>query len=159
LVVWGAYEIASGIYDAYQAVKTVADKNASTGEKVATVALAGASLFLPGGGYAGGGKLAMSYSRSQLQHGFKHAADFGVTGKMSNETLAAFSSAIENHVQAAGTRAIKGTYRGQAVTHFVDPSSGLNVIQKANGEFLSGWRLSPAQLEHVLTSGKLGGGR
>jgi hypothetical protein len=50
LVVWGAYEIGSGIYDAYQAYKTVAS-DASTGEKVATVAMAAGSLFLPGGGY------------------------------------------------------------------------------------------------------------
>jgi hypothetical protein len=72
-------------------------------EKVTTLALAGASLFLPGGGYAGAGKAGMSYSRSQLQHAFKHAEDFGVTGNASNKTLAAFSQAIQNHVDAAGT--------------------------------------------------------
>ncbi len=104
------------------------------------------------------GGRAMSYSRSQLQHGFKHAKDFGVTGNASNRTLAEFSSAVQRHVEAAGTRAIQGTYRGQAVTHHVDPTTGLNVIQKANGEFLSGWRLSGEQLKHVLSNGKLGGG-
>jgi len=102
-------EVVSGAYDAYQAYKAVNDRNATTGEKVTTVALAGASLFLPGGGYAGAGRAAMSYSLSSLQHAFKHASDFGVVGDASNKTLAAFSDAIQQHVGAVGTKAIKGT--------------------------------------------------
>lgn len=57
------------------------------------------------------------------------------------------------------TQAIKGTYRGQPVTHFVDPQTGLNVIRDSSGNFLSGWKLSPKQLEYVTTTGKLGGGQ
>lgn len=159
LVGWGIYEAASGAYDAYQAYKALTDQSATRAEKVTTVALAGASLFLPGGGYAGAGRAAMSYSRSQLQHAFRHAGDFGVVGNASNKTLAAFSDAIQAHVGAAGTKAIKGEYRGQSVIHHVDSQTGLNVIQKESGEFLSGWRLSQDQLRHVLSTGKLGGGR
>jgi len=55
-------------------------------------------------------------------------------------------------------RAMQGTYRGEPVTHCVDPHTGLNVIRDALGNFLSGGKLSPKQLEHVLTSGNLGGG-
>jgi len=44
------------------------------------------------------------------------------------------------------------------VIHHLDPQSGLNVVQKQSGEFLSGWKLSNSQLEHVLSTGKLGGG-
>ncbi|MCC6504633.1 MAG: hypothetical protein IT475_04225 [Aquimonas sp.] len=93
-----------------------------------------------------------------MQHGFKHANDFGVVGNANNRTLSEFSTAIQNHVTSPGTQIIQGTYRGQQVTHFVDPSTGLNVIRDGSGNFLSGWKLSPQQLEHVLTSGKLGGG-
>jgi len=101
----------------------------------------------------------LKFSRPQLQHAFKHAADFGVTGNMSNVTLEAFKAAIEKHVLSPGTRAISGEYRGlQGVTHFVDPATGLNVIRDASGSFLSGWKLSTQQLQHVLTTGKLGGG-
>jgi hypothetical protein len=96
--------------------------------------------------------------RSQLQHGFKHAKDFGVNGNPNNKTLAEFGAAIESHVSAPATKVISGTYRGQPVTHFVDPGTGLNVIRDASGNFLSGWKLSPAQLGHVLNGGKLGGG-
>ena len=101
----------------------------------------------------------LGFTRSQLQHAFKHSKDFGVTGNANNKTLAEFSSALQSHVDAAGTRAIQGTYRGNPVTHHVDPSTGLNVIRDSSGNFLSGWKLSPQQLEHVLTTGKLGGGR
>ncbi|THF63407.1 DUF637 domain-containing protein [Pseudothauera rhizosphaerae] len=100
----------------------------------------------------------LSFTRSQLQHAFKHAKDFGISGNANNKTLSEFGSALQSHVDAAGTRAIKGTYRGNPVTHHVDPSTGLNVIRDSSGNFLSGWRLSPQQLEHVLTTGKLGGG-
>ena len=98
------------------------------------------------------------FTRSQLQHAFKHAKDFEVLGNPSNATLSEFSSAIQAHVESATTRAIEGAYRGQAVTHYVNPSSGINVIQDASGNFLSGWKLSPQQMEHVLSTGKLGGG-
>lgn len=101
----------------------------------------------------------LGFTRSQLQHAFKHAKDFGVTGNPNNRTLSEFSSALQSHVDAASTRVIQGTYRGNAVTHHVDPSTGLNVIRDSSGNFFSGWKLSPQQLQHVLTTGKLGGGR
>lgn len=50
--------------------------------------------------------------------------------------------------------AVQGTYRGSSVTHHVDPSTGLNVIRDSSGNFLSGWKLSPQQLQHVLSTGK-----
>jgi RHS repeat-associated protein len=101
------------------------------------------------------------FTRSQLQHAFdRHAGDFGVSGNKNNKTLDVFESIIEKHVAAPGTRAIAGEYRGlKGVTHFLDPSTRLNVIRDASGNFLSGWKLSAQQLHHVLTTGKLGGGK
>lgn len=43
---------------------------------------------------------------------------------------------------------------GQPVTHNVDPKTGLTIIQKANGNFLSGWKLSADQLRSVLKQRK-----
>ena len=54
---------------------------------------------------------------------------------------------------------MQGTYRGKAVTHFLDPNTGLNVIRDSSGNFLSGWRLSSKQLEYVTNTGKLEGGK
>lgn len=93
----------------------------------------------------------------QLQAKFKHAADFGVTGNYSKANGAQFNAAIQEHINAAGTQSIRGTYRGDAVTHFVDPQTGLNVISR-DGTFVSGWRLNPDQLANVLRNGSLGGG-
>ncbi|MGH7562551.1 MAG: RHS repeat-associated core domain-containing protein [Gemmatimonadales bacterium] len=58
LIAWGIYEVGSGIFDVYSAIKTASDPNASTGQKFATVGLAAAGVLLPGGGYSAGGKLA-----------------------------------------------------------------------------------------------------
>jgi hypothetical protein len=106
-----------------------------------------------------GGDLSKILMRSprQLQAKFKHAADFGVEGNYSRANAAKFSEAINQHINAAGTEAIQGTYRGQAVTHHLDPTTGLDVISRS-GEFVSGWRLSPGQLANVLRNGSLGGG-
>jgi hypothetical protein len=92
----------------------------------------------------------------QLQAKFKHAADFGVSGNYSKAKASEFSAALFDHINAAGTSSIRGTYRGDAVTHFVDPTTGLNVISR-EGMFVSGWKLNPDQLANVLRSGSLGG--
>jgi hypothetical protein len=91
----------------------------------------------------------------QLQAKFKHAADFGVTGNYSKAKAVEFSQAIHQHVNSPGVRMIQGTYRGQSVTHFLDPSSGLDVIVDPAGTFISGWRLNTAQLQNVLSHGGL----
>jgi hypothetical protein len=54
---------------------------------------------------------------------------------------------------------IQGTW-GRAllvepVTHFVNPQTSVNVMRDAQNTFVSGWRLTPAQLVHVLTRGSL----
>ncbi len=100
----------------------------------------------------------INFSRPQLQHAFKHASDFGVAGNASTKTLDEFSATLQRHVESMSTKAIVGTYRGKPVTHFIDLETGLNVIRDKTGNFLSGWRLSQPQLEHVLKNGKLGGG-
>ena len=94
-------------------------------------------------------------SRSQLQQAFKHAKDFGIVGNANNATLSEFNAAIRKHILAPNTKVVQGTYRGQPVTHFVDPNSGLNVMCDSSGNFLSGWKLNPVQLMNVTTRGSL----
>jgi hypothetical protein len=93
-----------------------------------------------------------------LQHAFKHAADFGVSGNWNNANASAFKGAIENHLADKGTELIEGTYRGNEVLHHFNSSTGLNVITTKAGEFISGWKLSLQQTQHLLKDGKLGGG-
>ena len=109
------------------------------------------------GGSGTAASSSLKASRRSLQHSFKHAKVFGIEGNASNRSLAEFTSAIQRHVTDEGTRAIQGTFRGRPVTHFVNPETGLNVMRDQSGHFLSGFRLKPKQLEHVLLNGKLGG--
>ncbi|MDX1920547.1 MAG: hemagglutinin repeat-containing protein, partial [Candidatus Caenarcaniphilales bacterium] len=97
----------------------------------------------------------LTTSMKQLQSKFKHAIDFGVQGNYSKLNVLKFNSAINQHINSGNIKVIKGTYHGQAAVHYLDPSSGLNVIAKPNGQFWSGWKLSPEQLLNVLKFGKL----
>jgi hypothetical protein len=100
----------------------------------------------------------VQYPPQNLQHAFKHAKDFGITSNWSKAAGEAFRKALEAHVRDPGTLVRNGWYHGQRVTHFFNPRTGLNVIRDLNGNVVSGWRLSPGQLWHLLRTGKLGGG-
>ena len=97
----------------------------------------------------------ITFDPRQLQRKFKHAGDFGVMGKHSRQQATMFERAIRAHVEDETTRMIPGTYRGEPVTHFVNPQTGVNVIRDVQNAFVSGWCLTPAQLVHVLTRGSL----
>jgi hypothetical protein len=90
-----------------------------------------------------------------LQHTYEHAVDFGFTGNWNKATEAIFEKALADHVNAASTLRIPGTYRGTiSVIHNVDPATGLDVMQSPTGNLISGWRLNPQQLWNVLTRGR-----
>ncbi|UHQ23252.1 Ig-like domain-containing protein [Lysobacter sp. 5GHs7-4] len=98
----------------------------------------------------------MSFSRARLQAKFKHASDFGVNGAWNREAGASFEQALRNHIDADGTLVIQGTYRwANDVTHFYNPSTGLNVIRDADMNFVSGWRLSPRQQADIMENGNV----
>jgi len=94
----------------------------------------------------------------QLQHTFRHAPRFGVIGVMNTQTLEVFRLALIRHVESSHTEIREGYYRNWPVTHFIDPHTRLNVMRSPNGEYLSGWKLNTRQLQHVLSTGRLGGG-
>ena len=100
----------------------------------------------------------MIITNAQLRHAFKHAKDFGISEGPNKQTLAKFAAKIEAHIADPGTLAIAGTYRRREVTHFLNLITRLNIIVDSDGRFLSGWKLSQQQLQHVLTNGALGGG-
>ncbi|MDR2010639.1 MAG: FG-GAP-like repeat-containing protein [Bacteroidales bacterium] len=91
----------------------------------------------------------------QLQAKFKHAGDFGVLGNYSKVNATKFSSAINKHINSTGVQTINGTYRGQSVIHYLNPNTGLNVISSPSGQFISGWKLNPTQLQNILKHGGL----
>lgn len=97
----------------------------------------------------------ITISVQQVQRKFKHAADFGVVGRYNQTRATQFEQALRSHVENPTTLVIQGTYRGEPVTHFVNPQMGLNVIRGADGAFMSAWRLTRYQLANVLSRGSL----
>jgi hypothetical protein len=97
----------------------------------------------------------LSFDPVQLQRKFKHAEDFGIEGTYNPSNGQAFGQAINRHLNAPGTSRIEGTYRGQPVIHYLDLNTGLNVISDRAGNFISGFRLNPSQLQNVRTRGSL----
>ena len=66
-----------------------------------------------------------------------------------------FERVICAHIEDETTLMIPGTYRGEPVTHFVNPQTGLHVMRDIQGTFVSGWRLTLVQLTNVLVRGSL----
>src|SRR5471032_1046036 len=96
------------------------------------------------------GERTIDFELKQLQHAFKHAADFGVNGHYNCRTLRACKLALVRHVRSDRTEVRAGWFRHKPVTHFVDTDTRLNVIRDAQGGFLSGWRLSSRQMAHEI---------
>ena len=86
------------------------------------------------------------FTRRQLQKKYKHAIDFGISDtKINSETLTKFRDAIEAHLADKDT-VEKGTYRrdkGEKV--YFNPKTMRAVIIRANGDFLSGWKIDPTE--------------
>lgn len=98
----------------------------------------------------------VEFSDRQLRRKFnKHATDFGVTGNNNSGNIERFREAMTAHVADPATLVIPGSYRRDQVTHFVNPNTGLNVMRGPNRNFISGYRLNPAQLRNVLERGSL----
>jgi hypothetical protein len=92
---------------------------------------------------------------AQLQAKFKHAGVFGVTGNYNKVNAVQFSRAINMHINSPSVIVIKGSYHGIPATHYLDPWTGLNVVEDAAGYFWTGWKLGNDQLRNVLMHGGL----
>ena len=84
-----------------------------------------------------------------------HAFQFGIHGNYNSGNAQKFASAIAKHVKSQSTREIAGTFRKQPVIHYINPTTGLNVMTDRSGNYISGWQLSPSQVENVVKRGSL----
>jgi RHS repeat-associated protein len=94
-------------------------------------------------------------SLTQLEKKFKHAADFGVTESRGSSGFKSFGEAMTSFMKKPSTKRITGKYRGQAAILNYDSKSKLIVVQRLSGNFVSGWRMSKAQLKSVVEKGSL----
>lgn len=100
----------------------------------------------------------LTLGRAQLEAKFKHAADFGVTESRGAAGFESFGKATDAFVKDSATVRVAGTYRNNPAILNYNPSSRLVVVQSPDGAFVSGWQMSEAQLQNVITRGSLGGG-
>lgn len=100
----------------------------------------------------------VKFTDKQIQSKFKHAEDFGIKGNYNKSTAAEFRSALESHIKSPSTGRIEGMFRNKQVSHYYNPDTGINVIVDSNNNFVSGWRLDPAQIDWLLRTGRIGGG-
>ncbi len=93
-----------------------------------------------------------SFTTSKLQHEFKHAGDFGVTGNWNKATGEVYQKAIQNHIDTA-TDVYKLTYRGQDVNVFINKNTGVGAYTDLSGNYIGGWKFSSDQMNFHLTNG------
>ncbi|WP_280465750.1 colicin D domain-containing protein [Nocardia brasiliensis] len=91
----------------------------------------------------------------QLQKMYKHAPDFGVKTPWGSAGKAEYEDALQKHMASSDTQHIQGAYRATpAVLHY-NPNTGLVLVQSPSGEFVSGWKVSPAQAANIIRTGSL----
>jgi hypothetical protein len=121
------------------------------------------SDFMQGAGKFGDEIVEATFDSTQLQAKFKHAEAFGIEGSWNKVNADKFKQAIQDFIKSPETQTIKGSYgRGAQeipVIHKFNPTTGQNVILDTKGNFISGWKLSPDQIRHLTTTGKIGGGK
>ncbi len=92
----------------------------------------------------------------QLQHTFKHAGDFGLSGNWSKPMEQKFLETLQTHVNGANTVTIEGTYRGtEQVVHYFDATTGCDVMLDLQGNLVGAWQLSQKQIEYLLSNGNV----
>jgi hypothetical protein len=95
-----------------------------------------------------------SIERRKLQHLFKHAVDFGITGDWNNQTAEAFAEAIRHHINNPHVEIIAGRYRGiREVTHFFDATTHLWAAIDTNSDLVAAWKLYPSQVQDLRHAG------
>ena len=103
---------------------------------------------------------AAQFSERQLMKKFKHAAAFGIEGPYNAANCRRFEEALRRFLSSPGTVTRGGTMRGQpdSVVFHYDPTTRMCVARTKAGDFISGWKLSAAQLEGITQKGHLGAG-
>ena len=96
-----------------------------------------------------------NFNTGTLQHEWKHASDFGLSGNWNKANGELFQKTLENFIDNAPEK-ISGTFRGTVqVTHYYDRASRLWVAVDTAGNYIASWKLSGAQERNLLQNGNV----
>jgi Colicin D/Pretoxin HINT domain len=98
----------------------------------------------------------INFDPKNLQHTYnKHASDFGITDNWNKANGQKFEQTIRDFVDAPTTVGLPGTYRGNPVTHFFDPSTHQDVMIDPYNNLVAAWQLDEDQVHYLLTYGNV----
>ncbi|MFG3716615.1 polymorphic toxin-type HINT domain-containing protein [Streptomyces massasporeus] len=96
---------------------------------------------------------------NRIPHHFKHAEDFGITGKESKATKEAFARELQRFVDDPNNVQIHGTWRNSTpARHYVNLRTGQHVsVDLESGKMLGAWKtdVNDDQFWHLTMFGKL----
>lgn len=92
------------------------------------------------------------YGQSKLQHEYKHAGDFGVTGNWNSSKALEYQEAIQHHIDTA-PEVYKSTYRGNDVYVYLNQETSLGAYVDMNGNYVGGWKFTINQINYHLQNG------
>jgi len=89
----------------------------------------------------------ITFDTRQIQHEYKHAGDFGISGNYNKQNGELFKSALQDLIASPETKIKPGTYRGTIEgTHYFDPNTNKWVFVDSSGEYVASWELGPSQV-------------
>ena len=93
------------------------------------------------------------FTQRNIQKGFqKHGADFGITGNWNPSRGREFVEAVNRHINGSDVTAISGGYRGNpGFTHYFNSKTNVNVVLDGQGNYVTGYKLTPAQVNDLKT--------
>lgn len=94
----------------------------------------------------------IGYPWKKLQHLYKHATDFGLSGNWNINQGKIFANALIDH--KARAQALPGVYRGNNQgTHFYEASTGLWQFVGLDGNVIAAMKLGAGQVSDLFTKG------
>ncbi|MBO1627445.1 colicin D domain-containing protein [Bacillus arachidis] len=93
-----------------------------------------------------------TFTTKKLQHEYKHAKDFGVTGNWNKVAAETYQKAIQNHIDTAND-VYKSTYRGQEVYVHINRNNEVGAYTDLSGNYIGGWKFNSNQMNFHLTNG------
>ena len=92
------------------------------------------------------------FTDQKLQHEFKHASDFGITGNWNKSMAAEYQQAIQSHINSA-TDVYASKYRGADVYVYFNNSTGIGAYVDCQGSYVGGWKFSSNQISYHQNNG------